>query len=195
MKQYPWFTFIEIAIAIFVFSVGILSVLQVMTSNLSMVAQSQTKTTAAMLAQEGIALTFSLRDANRAKWYAWDCIPSSQVFTVQVPVEDDFCEHRMQELATNGSYLLLGFDPEYYMSILVGSAIDTTLYIHTGDSYYLSTSGTQPSKYKRHIRFEPILDQGQTVPVDKLLKVTSTVQYQQGADTGMVQLESFIWAW
>jgi hypothetical protein len=32
-----------------------------------MVAQSQTKTTAAMLAQEGIALTFSLRDANKAK--------------------------------------------------------------------------------------------------------------------------------
>jgi hypothetical protein len=81
------------------------------------------------------------------------------VFTVQVPVEDDFCEHRMQELATNGSSLFLGFDPQYYMSIQVGSAIDTTLYIHTGDSYYLSTSGTQPSKYKRHIRFDPVLDQ------------------------------------
>ena len=172
---------------------GILAVLQVMTSNLSLVAQSQTKTTAAMLAQEGIALTFSLRDANRTKGYARDCIPSSQVFVVQEPSEEDFCQYRMQDLATGGQYLLLGFDPEQYMSIAVQNPTsDTKLYIHTGDIYYLSTAGTHASKYKRYIRFDPVLDQNAVLPVDKLLKVTSVVEYGQAAQTGEVKIESFI---
>lgn len=54
-------------IAIFVFSVGILAVLQVMTSNVALVAHAQNRTTAAMFAQEGLALVFSLRDANKSK--------------------------------------------------------------------------------------------------------------------------------
>jgi len=193
MKKLSWFTFIEIAIAIFVFSVGILVVLQVMTSNLSMVAQSQTKTTAAMLAQEGIALTFSLRDANRAKWYGRDCIPAADVFTKTSPTEETFCQHRMRDLVWTNNYLLLWFSPDSYMSIQIGQSAGG-LFIHTGDYYYLSYSWSVPSIYNRYIRFDAVLDQWQQVSSDHLLKVTSVVTYQQWARSWEVQLESFIWA-
>jgi len=195
MKKLSWFTFIEIVIAIFVFSVGILAVLQVMTRNLSLIAQSQTKTTAASFAQEGIALTFSLRDANRTKWYARDCIPSSQVFTVIEPSEEDFCQYRMQELATSGWYLLLWFSPTQYMSInVVQNSGDSQLFSQTGEWYYVAYSGTDATKYSRYIQFAPVQDAGTTIPTDNILKVTSVVHYAQGAETGQVQLESFIWA-
>ncbi len=195
MKKLSWFTFIEIVIAIFVFSVGILAVLQVMTKNLSLIAQSQTKTTAASFAQEGIALTFSLRDANRTKWYARDCIPSSQVFVVTEPTEEDFCEHRMQDLATSGWYLLLWFSPTQYMSIaVVQNSGDSQLFSQTGEWYYVAYSGTDTTKYSRYIQFAPVQDAGTTIPTDNVLKVTSVVHYAQGAETGQVQLESFIWA-
>lgn len=195
MKYPSWFTFIEIVIAIFVFSVGILAVLQVMTRNLSLIAQSQTKTTAASFAQEGIALTFSLRDANRTKWYARDCIPSSQVFTVTEPSEEDFCQYRMQELATSGWYLLLWFSPTQYMSInVVQNSNDSQLFSQTGEWYYVAYSGTDTTKYSRYIQFTPVQDAGTPIPTDNVLKVTSVVHYAQGAETGHVQLESFIWA-
>lgn len=195
MRKLSWFTFIEIVIAIFVFSVGILAVLQVMTKNLSLVAQSQTKTTAASFAQEWIALTFSLRDANRTKGYARDCIPSSQVFTVAQPTEQDFCEYRMQDLATSWWQLLLWFSPDQYMSIAVAqNTWDTQLFSQTGEWYYVAYTGTTATKYARYISFEPIYDANMSVPTDNLLKVTSVVTYAQGAETGQVQLESFIWA-
>jgi prepilin-type N-terminal cleavage/methylation domain-containing protein len=195
MKHPSWFTFIEIVIAIFVFSVGILAVLQVMTRNLSLIAQSQTKTTAASFAQEWIALTFSLRDANRTKWYARDCIPSSQVFVVTQPTEEDFCQYRMQDLATSGWYLLLWFSPDQYMSIdVITTTWNTQLWSQTGEWYYVAYTGTTPTKYSRHIVFEPVYDAGIAIPTDNLLKVTSIVHYAQGAETGQVQLESFIWA-
>lgn len=195
MKHPSWFTFIEIVIAIFVFSVGILAVLQVMTRNLSLIAQSQTKTTAASFAQEWIALTFSLRDANRTKWYARDCIPSSQVFVVTEPTEEDFCQYRMQDLAISGWVLLLGFSPDQYMSIAVQQDTwSTQLFSQTGEWYYIAYTGTAATKYSRYISFEPVYDANMLVPTDNLLKVTSVVQYAQGAETGQVQLESFIWA-
>jgi len=195
MKKLHWFTFIEIIIAIFVFSVGILAVLQVMTKNLSLIAQSQTKTTAASFAQEGIALTFSLRDANRTKWYARDCIPSSQVFTVIEPTEEDFCQYRMQDLAMSWWQLLLWFSPDQYMSIaVIQNTWSTQLFSQTGEWYYVAYSGTNATKYSRHITFEPIYEANILIPTDNLLKVTSLVTYAQGAQTGQVQLESFIWA-
>lgn len=195
MKKLSWFTFIEIVIAIFVFSVGILAVLQVMTKNLSLIAQSQTKTTAASFAQEWIALTFSLRDANRTKWYARDCIPSSQVFTVTQPTEEDFCQYHMQDLATSGWYLLLWFSPDQYMSIAVQQDTwSTQLFSQTGEWYYVTYTGTDITKYSRYIQFASVQDAGTTIPTDNLLKVTSVVHYAQGAETGQVQLESFIWA-
>lgn len=192
MKKLSGFTFIEIIIAIFVFSVGILAVLQVMTRNLSIVAQSQTKTTAAMFAQESLALTFSLRDANRDKWFARDCIPAQDVFVTVQPAEEDFCQYRMQDIANSGQYLLIGFSPTAYMDIAVGW--DSLLQATTGDMYYVSYSWTQQAYYRRYVAFQPVTENAQTLPTDNILKVTSVVEYIQWAETGQVQLESFIWA-
>lgn len=192
MKKLSWFTFIEIIIAIFVFSVGILAVLQVMTRNLSIVAQSQTKTTAAMLAQESLALVFSLRDANRDKWFAWDCIPSQDVFVSTQPMEEDFCAYHMENLASSGDYLLIGFSPSAYMDIAVWS--DTSLWSHTWSLYYVNYASGEDTRYRRYVTFEPVQEQTQTLPTQNILKVTSVVEYIQWAETGQVQLESFIWA-
>lgn len=99
----------------------------------------------------------------------------------------------MQDLATSGSYLLLGFSPTQYMSIdVTQESGDAALYSQTGDWQYVAYSGTEATKYKRYIQFAPVQDGGSPIPMDKLLKVTSVVHYAQGADTGYIQLESFI---
>lgn len=79
------------------------------------------------------------------------------------------------------------------MSInVVQNSGDSQLFSQTGEWYYVAYSGTDATKYRRYISFEPIQDTSGTVPVDNLLKVTSVVHYTQGAETGQVQLESFI---
>ena len=188
MKRY-WFTFIEIMIAIVVFSVGILAVLQVMTKNLSLVASSQVKTSAAMLAQESLALVFSLRDANRDKWYARDCIPSQYVFVSTTPTENDFCAYHMQDLTASGDILTLWFDSHAYMAIAVQAS-----WAVIPTSGLVFTIGSGSTQVTRYVQFTPVKEGTHTLPTDKILKVTSVVTYNQGIKTGQVQLESFIWA-
>lgn len=61
------FTLIEVLIAITVFSVGVLAVLNLIMNNLSTLDKVQTKITATLLAKEGIELAYNIRDSNLQK--------------------------------------------------------------------------------------------------------------------------------
>lgn len=67
MKRKSAFTFIEMLVAITVFAIGVLAVLRLVTQNLATLDITQTRTTATLLAKEGIELVYNMRDANLEK--------------------------------------------------------------------------------------------------------------------------------
>jgi len=67
MKKLSAFTFIEIMIAIVIFSVWILAVLNLVTNNLKSMDQNDLKLQATLLAKEWIELVYNLRDSNLKK--------------------------------------------------------------------------------------------------------------------------------
>lgn len=101
------FTLIEILIAIFVFSVGILAVLSLVTQNLRTMHGADVHRSAAFLAQESLSLLSHIRDTNVANGVSWDCIPSSGLFTAATVQESDVCDYTLGSLATGNKLLLL----------------------------------------------------------------------------------------
>ena len=81
MKIKKAFTLIEIIIAIVIFSVWILSVLRLVTSNLSLMDKNNLRTQATLLAKEGIELVYNLRDANIKKELSWNCLMKDEMYT------------------------------------------------------------------------------------------------------------------
>jgi len=73
------FTFIEIIVAITIFSIGILAVLGLMTNNLKLMDQNSTRLQATVLAKEGIELVYNIRDSNIQKELNWNCIIDDQM--------------------------------------------------------------------------------------------------------------------
>jgi len=67
MKKKSAFTFIEVIIAITVFAIGVLAVLRLITQTLVTLDITQSGTTAAFLAKEGMELVYNMRDSNIAK--------------------------------------------------------------------------------------------------------------------------------
>ena len=57
-------TLIEVLIALFVFAVGILAVVRVMTTNISVIDTMKVRMQAESLAKEGMDLVFNIRDTN-----------------------------------------------------------------------------------------------------------------------------------
>lgn len=78
MKRY-WFTFIEILIAIIVFSIWIFAVLGLVTSNLRWVERNDLRLQGTLLAKEWLELVYNLRDSNLERELPRNCILSSMV--------------------------------------------------------------------------------------------------------------------
>ncbi len=57
-------TLLEVLIALMVFAVGILAVIRVITTNISIIDTMKVRTQAQSLAKEGIDLIFNIRDTN-----------------------------------------------------------------------------------------------------------------------------------
>lgn len=58
------FTLIEMIVVIFVLGVGILSIVMLITHNLSLTSQIHTQNTATILAREGIELAYNYKNTN-----------------------------------------------------------------------------------------------------------------------------------
>lgn len=65
--KFPALTLIEILISIAVFSIGILSISYLIISNVGLSERTKLKTTATMLAKEGMELVYNRRDTNIKK--------------------------------------------------------------------------------------------------------------------------------
>lgn len=217
MKRY-WFTFIEILIAIIVFSIWIFAVLGLVTSNLRWVERNDLKLQGTLLAKEGLELVYNLRDSNLERELPRNCIMKHEIYEWDA---DDFskkfgeCVSFMESSRVENPELAC-ICPHYFgksspikvsysdRNYVVVDYTDTTfswnrLYIHTGSKWELWYSheedGGQETFFSRYITFDSI---GETVSekpldADKILKVSSHVLWEKWSYTGEVVLESFIW--
>lgn len=72
-QKHRGITFIELLIAIFVFTVGILSIMHMLTQNISLVDRTKLNATATLLAKEAMELTFHHRNTNVLLSYDRQC--------------------------------------------------------------------------------------------------------------------------
>ena len=215
MKRY-WFTFIEILIAIIVFSIWIFAVLGLVTSNLRWVERNDLRLQGTLLAKEGLELVYSLRDSNLDRELPRNCIMRDKIYEWNAEtfgLELGKCVTQMQNKVENpeltcicpyyfgkSSPIRVSYSDQNY--VVVKYADDTTfsgnrLYMHTGSGWELWYSHIanwwEETVFARYITFDAIMEDEVPLNTGKILKVSSHVLWEKWSYTGEVVLESFIW--
>lgn len=207
------FTLIEVIIAITVFSIGVLTVLNLIVYNLSTIDKVQTKITATILAKEWLELAYNIRDTNIQKWFARDCLlkPMADINVAEVGADtEDVCISHFASGDENEVYQF-GFSTEqyyFYDSTTSESWAFDELFEKNRLYYYTGEVGGQTMfwygygqnewtwtevPYARYITFEAVKDGLQNVlPQDKILKVESHVLYRKWSYRWDMVLESFM---
>lgn len=210
-----WFTLIEVLIAIGVFSVGVIAVLNLVVHNLSTLDRTEVKTISTLLAKEWIALAFHVRDANLAKELPWNCVFSNAMYSqdanfdfhtqVSDTLEQVVCNWYFWSWEVMAYQLQL--DPADYYTIEKLPYEDDfekrfqqhRLYLYTETTHDIRWYWYQQDQlswvasfFSRYITFSPLKEDQQTLPSDKVLKVTSHVLFKKWGLTWEVVLESII---
>ncbi len=210
MKKRPWFTLIEMLIAISVFGIGILVVLQFIVHNLSVVDTTKQKTTATLLAKEWIELVYNMRDANLYKYLKRDCVLNNKLYSKlqnEINSSDKICDKYFASGLENHEVLQVAMSWSNYISATWAPLesdflenFDThRLYEQSGNlSWYPTTwlshnSEGKTWRFARYIIFTWINEDGDMLPLNKLIKVESHVFIGKWGYTWEIVLESFIW--
>lgn len=211
-----WFTLIEIMIAITVFSIGVLAVLRLITSNLVTMDKVENRTVATFLAKEWLELVYNIRDANDQKWLPWDCLlaDSIEVNTGGMNTNDldliKACSRYFSSGASDGNVLSIGFAESGYFfatqkrlegNFLVNFStfglvkmtwmVGQQAFSRYGPRQENNTWGLQI--FGRYILFTGVRDWENILPLTDILKVESHVLFMKWANTWEIVLESFIW--
>lgn len=193
-RQHQAMTLIEILIAISVFAVGVLSVLQLVTNNIRTTDHVSKHMDATMLATQWLELMYEMRNTNSYKEVEWDC------YDLSIQTNEVKCNGRLSTLHNNQAIAIAPVWPENnkYWSVEVKSLgnnnIDTfRLYRHVSDANityfdHVSDNGTE-TPYARYITVENIQDYEPKVA----LKITSHVLVEQwGKEPKEVSISSII---
>lgn len=189
-----WFTLIEIIIVIAVFSIGIMAVFYLVTSNLERLDETKTRNVATFLAKEWIELVFNAKDANGIKELQRDCIFTDAHINEPTP---EFCDGYFSSWL-QWKYIQISFSPDKYPKFNWTNSKtfeNNRLYYHSGNNifrYNHDNNLWQETIFARYIVFTGILENGQRLPIDKILKLESHVLFSRWSKTGEVVLESFI---
>jgi len=215
----------EVMIAITIFSIGILVVLQLVMKNLVVVDKVKLRTSGTLLAKEWIEAVYNIRDTNLDKGLPWDCLLDPGVSTwnsQEKPYQysdTTLCKWHFSELE-EGQVLQVSFSPKQYIVVNVVDQEEEFLekvnkyalyyfteqilnhnlawYAHSPnpDQSFWNEEGIPTnvgkSFFSRYLTFESVMENEETLPQDKLIKVTSHVLIQKSAYTGEVVLESFV---
>ena len=215
MKKKYAFTFIEVMIAIVIFSVGILAVLSLVTNNLKSMDRNNLRLQATLLAKEWIELVYNLRDANIEKKLSWNCLMNDEMYRrtaeelsnkIRKATQSDFEDIICEWYFWTGNALKIWFDSKNYLNYnnfqISNSFVDnfdkSRLFLLHNNNWLLryghSTGNTDKETYfARYLSFKTIKENNMVLPPDKILKVESHVLYMKWAYTGEVVFESFIW--
>ncbi len=197
----------EIIIALFVFAVGILTVIRVITTNISIIDTMKIRIQAQSLAKEGIDIIFNVRDTNLARGMDRNCAYlTPQAIAVLsnpgIPFAGQLCANSFGA----GKKFRVSIDPIGKFRIgsaITGSDFNDTFTLNqlmttTGIANYtgnviIDTPGV-PSYFARYLSFSAVSQSGVMLDQTKLLKVTSHVLFKKGSIKGEATLESFIGA-
>ena len=116
-KNKQGFTLLEIAVAIFIVSFGILSVLGLMNYNMQAEIVSRNEFVASQLAQEGLELVRNIRDNNWLDHIDWsdgiiESDDDSDTYIIDYNKSPDFTINNIDE---DGAKLFLDFDGFYFL--------------------------------------------------------------------------------
>lgn len=197
-------TLVEVLIAIFVFGIGILTILNVITKNMVTLDIVRIQNQASVLAKESLEMLINVRDTNILRAQPWNCVAMSELdsqnssecvsrFLTGDVVSKSF--HIQQDPA--GVYTMQEFEPATTFQEQFASS---QLRYHTGGTtgqlplWYDTTTGGAKTVFARYlvitgVRLAPEQARG---PVDKIVKAESHVLYQFQGRTGDVVVETFL---
>ncbi len=185
MKK-KWFTLIEIMIVLLVFSIGVLAVLKLILYNMNTMSELDAKTTATLLAKEGIELAYNTRDSNRLASLPRDCIVNKQY---DGNIETNVCAYHF----LNNNWLrALEIKNETITWIPIDEKNNAQLF-STDQGTYTHTTTEKKTIFSRYLVFTGVQDNEKIIETGHILKIESHVHYQRWWKTGEVVLEGFIW--
>ena len=191
------FTLVEILIVVFVFGVGILAVLKLLTNSLGYFDAITMKTKATLLAKEGIEIAYGFRDSNIEQGYPWNFLSFDENSQKETYLWSEW--NTVFKVWFTGGEAYRDFEPaskngnfesdfkNFYLELYTGSEENSLAYYHHVEQNTLPVKG-----FARSIEFTPITEGGRELDKNKILKLTARVLYKRGNSTGEVLLESFI---
>lgn len=206
MKKY-WFTFIEIMVAILVFSIWVFAVLSLVTNNLRWVERNDLRLQGTLFAKEWLELVYNLRDSNLERELPWNCILNhekvKEFFNSEWVSESDLlsiCDYFGIGSPLKISYSDSGARYVYVSWATILGDFDSLfswnqLYYHTWQniSWYSHDRNWKSTFFARYITFDAIKEGEVPLNTWKILKVSSHVIWQKWRYTWEVVLSSFIW--
>ena len=215
MKKKSAFTFIEVMIAIVIFSIGILAVLNLVTNNLKSMDRNNLKLQATLLAKEWIELVYNLRDSNLEKQLSWNCLMDPEMYSWDAQQlsskiwrwnQSDFENVICKWYFGTGNFLKIWFDFDLYMfhenfdisdDFFVNYENSNLSYFENDKDlfwyWYPSIDTGTKTNFARYVLFKSVKEWDKILPLDKIMKIESHVLYLKWSTTGEVVFESFIW--
>ena len=210
MKKIYALTLIETLIAILVFWIGILVVLQWLSQTIRNQEYANMQIKSAFLAREWIELMFNLRDANYRKELPWNCIFNKSEPNEPINEnENPFCKWYFWSWDDNNVLKIWIWSGEY-IHVETGNInkddFDANftwfqIYFHTWNVLNSSTwfrydytwSEEEATRFARYLLITWVVaEDGEIIDTDKLLKIESHVLYQKWYLTWEKVMETFI---
>jgi type II secretory pathway pseudopilin PulG len=205
------FTLIEILIVLFIFWVGILAVLTVLTYSLGYFDQISTKTKASFLAREWLEIAYNFRDSQIEQWYPWNYFDWDHNQEVYLWTEGytnfevGFKSWENIWTSIRDTYITFNTtEPEddftenfkkYHLGLFTWRA-DFWVSNQKEYSYYqyepIEGEELPINWFARIVSLTPIKIKAWDLNPKRLLKITSRVLYKRNTQTWEVILESFI---
>ena len=201
------FTLIETIIAIVVFGIGILTVLIGLSQTLKNKDYANTQIKSAFFAREWIELMFNLRDANYHKEMPRNCVFKNTSLSNNWYDEDynPFCE----KIFDDGIVLKVWMgDNNQYLNTEIWTLSNDfetdfekfQIYVHTWNIlnwnvwfiYNYDQTNGEKTWFARYLIIKWVMENGNMIPKDKLLKIESHVLYKRWEFTGEKVMETFI---
>jgi len=187
------FTIIELVIAMIIFWIGILVVLNALNYNASLLQKVKITTTATLIAKDQIATFYNFRDSNNIKYKAWNLITGSQFF------EAGKSYKVWTELSGNKNMIEEISHPNFLTARLYEAswAILTPTNIEVYTWTYLTYKNTwKKTPYARWINLKKAYLAPEWSYQNKdIFKLESVVKYRWSWTSWQVVLESFVTNW
>ena len=196
-------------VVIFVLSVGLLSIVMLITHNLSLTNQIHTQNTATILAREGLELAYNYKNTNELLWYEWNCAQRLLPNTISAENNNSCWKYFSSGNALNSRFVIEGIVPGQSQVMLTAIPTDQTSFNDLRNYTKLSLSWIQvwqnsftgythgeglATVFARYIEFKEMKDIPSYSPIlsSDISHISSTVLYRNNNKTGEVVLESFI---